>query len=110
MHAKGHAIGVIGLGLALIAAAPARAEDPCAKFDAPLAYNACLAKQGPEWHGTHGMATPPDADAPKGAGRWTGPGRARSALHFARGRHGRMVVEFAVGGPPAAVGRRRKMR
>jgi len=109
MVCREHTIGVALIGIALLAAAPARAEDPCAKFQEPLAYNACLAKQGPEWHGTRGIATPPDADAPKGAGGWTGPGRARSALRFGRGRHGRMVVEFEVGGAPAA-GVRRKVR
>jgi hypothetical protein len=104
----GLGIGAALLGATLLAGAPARAEDPCAKFEAPLAYNACLAKQGPEWHGTHGAPMPADVDAPKGAGGWTGPGRAQSGLRFARGRHGRMVVEFAIGGTPA--GAKRKVR
>jgi hypothetical protein len=104
MVRREHSIALILTGGVLLAAAPAGAEDnaACAKIENPLAYNACLAKQGPEWHGTRGIATPPDADAPKGAGGWAGPGRVGSSLHFAHGRHGRMVVEFTVGGASAA--------
>jgi hypothetical protein len=108
MLAKDHAIGAALLGAALLTAAPARADDPCAKFAEPLAYNSCLAKQGPEWHGTHGAPMPADVDAPKGAGGWSGPGRrVGSELHFGRGKHGRMVVEFDVGGAPAAAGKKK---
>jgi hypothetical protein len=88
------------VGVALIAA-PAAADD-CAKIEDPMAYNACLAKQGPEWHGTHAAPMPADVDAPKGAGGWAGPGRVRSTMQFAHKGHGRMVVEFTVGGEPAA--------
>ena len=107
----GLGIGAALVGAAVLAGAPARAEDPCAKFEEPLAYNACLAKQGPEWHGTHGAPMPADADTPKSAGGggsgWTGPGRVGSSLHFGRGRHGRMVVEFDVGSARAVAGKRK---
>jgi hypothetical protein len=104
MVRREHSIAFVLTGGVLLAAAPTGAEDyaACAKIENPLAYNACLAKQGPPAHATVGEAIPPDADAPKGAGGWTGPGRAQSSLHFARGRHGRMIVEFTVGGAPAA--------
>ena len=103
---------LIAMGAALIAA-PAAADDyaACAKIENPLAYNACLAKQGPEWHGTRGVPMPADADAPKGqaGGAWQGPGRVRSTMQFGRNRHGRMVVEFAIGGE-AATSSKRKTR
>ena len=45
------------LSLALLglfaAVAPAAAEDACAKFNEPLAYNACLAHQGPAARAVH---------------------------------------------------------
>jgi hypothetical protein len=98
---------LIAFGAAFIAA-PAAADD-CTKIENPLAYNACLAKQGPEWHGTHGVPVPADADTPKGqaAGAWQGPGRVRSTMQFGRNRHGRMVVEFAIGGEAAASSKRK---
>ena len=40
--------------LALFAAvAPAAAEDACAQLNEPLAYNACLARQGPASRAVH---------------------------------------------------------
>jgi hypothetical protein len=92
-----YSVSVTLLGLVLLATAPARAEDACAKFQEPLAYNACLAKQGPEWHGTRGVPVPADADAPKRAGGWRGPGRVRSAARAPR------RLSTRRGGDPAGV-------
>jgi hypothetical protein len=45
----------------LLVASPAAAEDnpACAKFADPLAYNACLARQGPMARAAHVQAAPP---------------------------------------------------
>ena len=91
----------LALGLAASAPQPGRADDypACAKIENPLAYNQCLANQGPPAHGTRAIAPPPDADAPKGA--WRAPaaaGRTGSTLQVSRTRSGRMVMEFSIGG------------
>ena len=64
----------IGLAAPLIAAPAAAKDDPCAKYDAPLEYNACLAKHGPPAGVTRAIAPDedfgaPSADAPKGGDR-----------------------------------------
>jgi hypothetical protein len=65
----------------IILAGPGRAaSDPCAKFEEPLAYNACLAEQGPH------------AGTIRGTQR-TERGHAAPAT---RGPHGRMRMEFTV--------------
>jgi hypothetical protein len=43
--------------LALLIASPAFAED-CGRFDDPMAYNACLARQGPAARAAHVGAIP----------------------------------------------------
>lgn len=45
------------LALALLLAFPAWAQD-CGRFEDPLAYNACLAKQGPAARAAHYGAAP----------------------------------------------------
>ncbi len=67
---------------AAILAGPARgaSSDGCAKFEEPLAYNACLARQGP-----HAGA----------AGGTRGVGEATEAPAM-RGSHGRVRMEFTV--------------
>lgn len=67
---------------ALVSVAPAAAQgsDPCARFEAPLAYNACLAQHGP-----HAAATRPASPSEEASG----PVR--------RTRHGRQRLEFSVG-------------
>ncbi len=67
---------------ALIFSAPAAAQrpDPCARFEAPLAYNACLAEHGP-----HAAAARPAS-----------PNEAASDL-VRRTRRGRQRLEFSVG-------------
>ncbi len=52
--------------LTLIAAAPA-AADPCAKFEEPLAYNSCLARQGPAARAVNVGKAPARAAAAHGA-------------------------------------------
>jgi hypothetical protein len=68
--------------VALVVAAPAAAQpsDPCARFEEPLAYNACLAAHGPR--------APATRPAPAGD---EAPGRVRHASH------GRQRFEFDVG-------------
>lgn len=74
------------------------ADDPaCAKFEEPLAYNACLASHGPK---ANGVGTRSDEAAPRGvdpeAGRRVAaPRRAAAAAHAAR-RRGRVHMEFRV--------------
>ena len=68
---------------ALLLAAPAAAAngpDPCAQFQAPLAYNACLAAHGPR-------AAPTRPESP-------GEATSGHARHVA---HGRQRLEFSVG-------------
>ncbi len=78
---------------ALLAGAPARAEDnpACAKYEEPLAYNACLARLGPHAPATRAVAAPDDdAGGPSAGGRR----RARGGFEVSRGRHRRMRAEF----------------
>jgi len=67
---------------ALVFAAPAAAQrsDPCARFEAPLAYNACLAEHGPHAAATRPATSNEEASAP-----------------IRRTRHGRQRLEFSVG-------------
>lgn len=76
--------------LAMLAAAPAAAEGPCAKFDDPLAYNACLARQGPAARAVHVGA------APAGVTVRAPIARARGRI-VAANRHGRSELVFSVG-------------
>ena len=64
---------------AAILAGPARG-DACAKYEDPLAYNACLAKLGPQAHGAK-----PTRDI--------GP---RDTVPAKRGPHGREHMEFTI--------------
>jgi len=68
---------------ALVLAAPAAAQkpDPCARFEEPLAYNACLAEHGPRAAGKGTRPASPDEEA-------SGPIR--------RAPHGRQRLEFNV--------------
>jgi hypothetical protein len=96
---------------AVSAARPGRAEDypACAKIENPLAYNQCLANQGPPAHATRGIAPPPDADGPRGG--WQAPaarGRVGSEIQITRGRKGRMVMEFSVGGSASGSHKRKE--
>ena len=66
---------------ALLLAGPARGEGgACAKYEDPLAYNACLAQQGPQAHG---------AKATRNIG-------GRGASSAVRGPHGRERMEFTI--------------
>jgi hypothetical protein len=101
----------LALGLVVSAPQPGRADDypACAKIENPLAYNQCLANQGPPAHGTRSIAPPPDADAPKGA--WRAPaaaGRTGSTIQVSRARNGRMIVEFSMGGGSAGSHKRKE--
>jgi hypothetical protein len=68
--------------VALVVAAPAAAQkaDPCARFEAPLAYNACLAEHGPRAPGTRAEAPGDEGSAP-----------------LLRGPRGRRRLDFGVG-------------
>ena len=67
-----------------LAAAPAAAAD-CSRFADPMAYNACLASQGPAARQVHVGAAP------------TGAARAAPARHAAASvtRHGRSELVFS---------------
>ena len=85
---------------AAVAVLPGLAEaedDPaCARFEEPLAYNACLASHGPK---ANGVATRFGEAAPRAAreaeGRWVARGRVPAAARADR-RHGRVHMEFRV--------------
>ncbi len=69
--------------VALVAvAAPAAAQrpDPCARFEEPLAYNACLAEHGPRVPATRAEAPGGEASAP-----------------LRHGPRGRQRLEFSIG-------------
>ncbi|MBV8661744.1 MAG: hypothetical protein JO107_01450, partial [Hyphomicrobiales bacterium] len=69
----------------------ARADNPaCAKFEEPLAYNACLAKLGPPAHGVRAIPEP------EGDGKAESGGRSRSDAASSRSRRGRARMEFNV--------------
>jgi hypothetical protein len=95
------------LGLCALAAygftiAPTNADDypACAKYDSPLAYNACLAQQGPVARGSKATSPPPG----EGAGRspWAAHRRFGQTFVSPRGRSGRMTLELTVS--PSAPG------
>ena len=76
----------------------AHADDPaCAKFEEPLAYNACLAAHGP--HAKDVGVSPEPATAPgfqrAGKPRAEGARRATRFPDVARG-HGRVHIEFRI--------------
>ena len=81
------AFGVLAL---LASANGALAEDnpACAKYEAPLAYNACLARLGPKAGVTHASAAP-IAEAP---------GRGGRLLSLTRTRRGRVQAVFTISG------------
>jgi hypothetical protein len=86
----------IGIGVLLVGA-PARAQDnpACAKYEEPLAYNACLARLGPHAPGTRAIPEPEDdADGPGAGGRR----RAHGGFEISRERHARAHAEFDIGG------------
>ena len=83
-------VSALAVGAALCCA-DARAEDNprCAKYQEPLAYNACLASLGPHARGVRAMPDPDgqakadSSDAPRGDGA-------------SQTRHGRKRLEFDV--------------
>jgi hypothetical protein len=90
------------VALAALPGAPAGAEDypACAKIVNPLAYNQCLATQGPAAPATRAIAPPEGADRPWAARGPGAQGRVGSSIQFTRGRNGKMIAEFSIG--PAA--------
>jgi hypothetical protein len=80
---------------ALLSGAPALADNPaCAKFQEPLAYNACLARFGPPAHETR--AIPEPRGEAEGRPAAVGRQRVRRGFAMGRGRGGRMRLEFNV--------------
>jgi hypothetical protein len=80
---------------------PARAEDDpaCARYEDPLAYNSCLASQGPKANSlvtTGGRRSEEAPPPPAHAERHSAPeGIDRGSRHVMRG-HGRVHMEFWV--------------
>jgi hypothetical protein len=105
LRRKGFRAGLVGLfalAACALTSAPVDADDygACAKFDNPLAYNACLAQQGPLAHGSK-AAAPPRGDA-AAHGSWTAHRRVGQTYLPPHARRGRMVLELTVGPPSAA--------
>jgi len=100
------------IGVALLIAAPAGAQNyaACAKIDDPLAYNACLARQGPPAHATRAIAPTDAENGAAGRRGWTGGAHARSGLQIAHGRHSRMVLELSIGGSAGGARKERETR
>jgi hypothetical protein len=77
---------------------PADAVDnpACAKFENPLEYNACLARQGPRAGAT--LAVPEPAGAPPAARGRPAPRGVRPIRSYAGARrsHGRIRMEFTI--------------
>ncbi len=80
--------GAFSIVVLVALAGAARAEDnpACAKYQEPLAYNACLAKLGPRTGVTHSSSAPT-----MGA-----PSRTRGLLSMTRGRRGRVQAVFSI--------------
>ena len=85
---------VLALG-ALFIAEPAFAQDnpACVKFQEPLAYNACLARQGPPARATHGT---PEVSRGGRVEHGRRRDRAYGVAVPRRGHNGRMRLEFNV--------------
>ena len=85
-------------GLILVSiVTPTRADNPaCAKFENPLEYNACLAKQGPRAGAT--LAVPEPAGARPAARRGAGPRTVHPSRVYtgARRSNGRVRMEFTI--------------
>ena len=75
-----HAAPFAFAALVFVAPAAAQRSDPCARFEAPLAYNACLAEHGPHAAATRPASPNEEASAP-----------------VRRTPHGRQRLEFSVG-------------
>ncbi len=84
------------LSLALLVApgAAALAQDACARFEEPLAYNQCLATQGPKAHATRAVDVPAGESTAQGGARR---GRVHTLLQVVHRRNGKMFAEFTVG-------------
>jgi hypothetical protein len=85
---------LLAVALIVAAAAPARAEDPCAKYEDAFAYNNCLATQGPKAHATQAIDVPAGeaASTPGAAAR----GRVHTSMEVVHRRNGRMIAEFTI--------------
>jgi hypothetical protein len=82
------AFGMLSL-LAWTAPAPAEDNPACAKYESPLAYNACLAKLGPKAGAAHASGAPV-YDSP-GA-----PSRASGLVSMVRNKRGRVEAVFTI--------------
>jgi hypothetical protein len=74
-------------------------DDPaCARYQEPLAYNACLASHGPKATaiGTSPEQTEPAHAAPVPSARLAVPVRAGARSHYATRHNGRVHMEFRV--------------
>jgi hypothetical protein len=74
-------------------------DDPaCAKYQEPLAYNACLASHGPKATalGPSQVQTEPGQAAPVPSTRFAVPSRAGARSHYPTRHNGRFHMEFRV--------------
>ena len=86
------------LVLAAASIGPARCEDDpaCARYEDPLAYNACLASHGPKANATAGARRDEGPPLPAQAERDRAPAAIeRGSRRVVRG-HGRVHMEFQV--------------
>lgn len=83
--------------IAACAALPARAQDnpACARYEDALAYNACLAKLGPQAHASRAAS-----EGLSGLQTTRVHGRVHSVFAVARQPNGRMRAVFDVGPAP----------
>jgi len=86
---------VLFIGFVLLATPGAAvAQDACARFEEPLAYNQCLATQGPKAHATPAIDVPVSSGAAANGARR---GRVHTQLQVVHRRNGRMFAQFTVG-------------
>jgi hypothetical protein len=89
------AVALLALFAAVLTGA-ARAEDnpACARFDDPLAYNACLASHGPKAKGVAMTPEPTGAREPEGR-PYVAPKHVSNLPNMVR-RRGRIHMEFMI--------------
>ena len=74
---------LVAVSAAVLPALAAEDDPACARFEDPLAYNACLASHGPKANGVGAAPaggasrqTDPESEAPRAGARQTGPDHA----------------------------------
>ncbi len=90
-------VSAFAIGCAFWIAEARAADNPgCAKYEEPLAYNACLARSGPPAHNVRAIPEP-EGDGKAGAPAEPQGRRTHGAVAAAHDGRGRQRLEFDVG-------------